>query len=291
MSFARYRSISVALSLATSLLLGCGSDDGGEDPGIGHDDGSEVPSTGGTGTDGPDDDGNGALPGGDAGAGRDDGNGDDTASDASGAPAKGEDQGVGDGHDVILIGDSWMNLNGVSGIQQSVAKAASGKGYRPFGVPGTRMLDNVIPMQYQAAKTQNADIKTVIMTGGGNDVLMDPLVLADCLMVGQACKDRVEQVGALYEKMAGELAADGVQDVVIVLYTRGTLLGAKVIDHIWAKMTPICDNAPVRCHLVDPDQLGAGTMKTRDGIHPTDEGYDLIGKSVYERMEKEGMRR
>lgn len=32
-------------------------------------------------------------------------------------------------------------------------------------------------------------------------------------------------------------------------------------------------------------------MPTRDGIHPTDAGYDLIGQHLQQLMQLEGMRR
>ena len=32
-------------------------------------------------------------------------------------------------------------------------------------------------------------------------------------------------------------------------------------------------------------------MQLRDGIHPTDAGFDALGKTVFQLMEKEGMRR
>ena len=32
-------------------------------------------------------------------------------------------------------------------------------------------------------------------------------------------------------------------------------------------------------------------MPTRDGIHPTDAGYDQLGQAIYQLMVSEGMRR
>lgn len=286
MAFVRYRHVSVAITLALGLHLGCGGEveqavlasapgENSELPG--DDNGSNDAGVGAEG-DSPDETGDAGPIATDAGV---------DPSDAGGT----KDQGVGDGQDVVLIGDSWMNLGLGVGIQQSVVKAAASKPYRRFGAPGTRMLDGVIPSQYAAAKAENPNIKTVIMTGGGNDVLLTPHVLADCLVLGAACKSQIDKVGDAYKKLTSDAAADGVADIVIVLYTRGTLLGPRVIDYIWTKMTPICDSSPVRCHLLDPDKLGAGVVKTRDGIHPTNAGYDLIGEGVYALMKSEGMRR
>lgn len=288
MAFVLRRPTSVAFALVLGLQVGCGGDDDAGSRAPSPDENEEFSSDAGSNTGdtswGDPDRGDGGDPSGpdtnDAGSTNDGGKTDGP-----------EDLGVGDGQDVVLIGDSWMNLGLGVGIQQSVVKAANGKAYRTFGVPGTRLLDGVITNQYQAAKTENPDIKTLVMTGGGNDVLLDPIVLADCLMLGAACKARLDEIGAAYVKLVDTMASDGVRDLVIVLYTRGTLMGAKAIDYIWQEMTPICDSAPLRCHMVDSDELGLGVLKTRDGIHPKDEGYDAIGAGVVKLMEHEGMRR
>lgn len=205
-------------------------------------------------------------------------------------PDDGVDLGVGDGQDVVLIGDSWMNLGSV-GIQQSVVKASGGRPYRTLGVSGTRMLNGQIPGQYAAAKAADPDIKTLIVTGGGNDVLQDPLVLVDCFNVGPTCQAQLDQVGDVFEEMSQEALADGVEDVIIIMYTRNTLLGAPIVDYVWETMTDTCTNGPVRCYMIDPDEVAGGLMETRDGIHPTDAGYDQLGEAVYQLMVQEGMRR
>jgi hypothetical protein len=48
--------------------------------------------------------------------------------------------------------------------------------------------------------------------------------------------------------------------------------------------------ATPRCHFVDPVQQLMGKI-SGDGIRPTDEGYDILGKTVWDLMKAEGMRR
>jgi hypothetical protein len=204
-------------------------------------------------------------------------------------PEPHEDLGMGDGHDVVLIGDSWMNLGSV-GIQQSVI-AASGQAYRAYGVPGTRLLDEVIPNQYVQAKAENPDIKTVIMSGGGNDILQNPLALLDCPALGETCKSIIDMVGQRYIALTDQMAADGVEDIIIINYSRNTLLGAAPVDYSTETITPTCETAPLRCHTLDPDEIAGGLMELRDGIHPTDANYDLLGDYIYDLMAAEGMRR
>lgn len=204
-------------------------------------------------------------------------------------PTPHEDLGMGDGHDVVLIGDSWMNL-GTVGIQQSVLKA-SGQPYRAYGVSGTRLLDGAIPGQYAQAKAENPDIKTVIMTGGGNDILQNPLALLDCPTLGETCKSTIDMIGERYVQMAAEMAADGVQDIIVIGYTRNTLLGAAPTDYSYETIGPTCETAPLNCNTVDPDEVAGGLMELRDGIHPTDANYDLLGEYIYDLMVSQGIRR
>jgi len=213
--------------------------------------------------------------------------------DASLPDEEGEDLGEGDGKDVITIGDSWMNLTRTSGIEQSLEKV-SGRDYRNFGVSGTRLLDEVIPRQYASAKAQDPDIKTVVMTGGGNDILQAKLL--DCVdsAFGDACKAQIDMVGARLVKLWEEMSKDGVRDVVIIGYTKkAMLLGTLVKSAEYSNETipPLCAavKPPLRCHALDADMVFDGTL--RDGIHPTDPGYDAIAKGVWELMQKEGMRR
>src|SRR4051794_12397694 len=81
-----------------------------------------------------------------------------------------EDLGKGDGTDVVTIGDSWMSIitNG-GGIEGGLDRA--GTSYRHYSVAGTLLLNGQIPGQYDQAKAINPKILTVIMTGGGNDIM------------------------------------------------------------------------------------------------------------------------
>jgi hypothetical protein len=212
-----------------------------------------------------------------------------------GGTATRPDQGMGDGKDVITIGDSWMNLDGTVGIQQSLEKA-SRRDYRNYGVPGTLLLDESIPSQYVAAKGEGP-IKTVIMTAGGNDVLQDPLLLAfECPdgTFSDACKKRIDDVGARLGSFWAEMSRDGVMDVVIISYTSKALFGGYTQTQAYSreKITPICDKvpAPLRCSSVETDEAVPDVM-LREGIHPDDASYDKIGAAVWAHMQKLGMRR
>jgi lysophospholipase L1-like esterase len=217
-------------------------------------------------------------------------------------PVMRPDQGMGDGKDVITMGDSWMNLSSGVGIENSLERVSK-RDYRNFGVSGTRLLDEAIPTQYTNAKREGA-IKTVIMTGGGNDILQDLNlgILGGCNDDNidkdstMACKKRIDEVAARLTKLWADMSKDGVQDVVIVAYTaKATILGnvfKKSVAYSSSKIPPLCAAVapPLRCWTVDSD-LEVPDLALRDGIHPDDKGYEAIGTAVWKLMQAQGMRR
>jgi lysophospholipase L1-like esterase len=209
------------------------------------------------------------------------------ASDAMAMEPMREDLGEGDGKDVITIGDSWMLLS-TTGIQQSLVKV-SGQPYRTYGVGGTRLLNGQIPGQYDSAKSADPDIKTVIMTGGGNDILQTGLS-NDCASGGDMCRQQLVTIAEALSDLWAQMGADGVQDVVHILYSSDA--GSGVADSIKnaGELERRCAEAPLHCHLLATDDLVMGDLRS-DGIHPTDVAYDRIATGVYELMKKEGMRR
>jgi hypothetical protein len=191
-----------------------------------------------------------------------------------------EDLGKGDGKDVIAIGDSWMLLTG-TGIQTGLLKASK-QPYRVYGVPGTQLLNGQIPGQYDDAKREDPDIKTVVMTGGGNDLLLTG-------MTGAGADGQIAKVAEGLVKIWNQMGADGVKDIVYIEYSRGGT-NEKNVNTGTAMIQPLCAKIePARCHWIDSDETIM--MQLRDGIHPTDAGFDALGKTVFALMEKEGMRR
>lgn len=197
-----------------------------------------------------------------------------------------EDLGKGDGSDVITIGDSWMSFVANGGGIEAGLRAASMQPYRNYGFPGTMLLDEVIPDQYESAKRANPDIKTVVMTGGGNDLLLTGMGGNGCT---ENCMMTIDKVAARLETLWKEMGEDGVQDLVYIEYSQGGDNG-DAVGYGHTKLVPLCAAAaPIRCHLLHSDDFIM--MMLLDGVHPTMDGCTKLGKAVYALMEKEGMRR
>jgi hypothetical protein len=203
----------------------------------------------------------------------------------AGAPEMREDLGKGDGTDVITVGDSWMSyaLNG-GGIETGLL-AASGQRYRTYGVAGTMLLNEVIPNQYKSAKRANPNIKTVVMTGGGNDLLLTGMTTGGCTA---GCMSTIDDVTQRLKEMWEEMAADGVEDVIYIEYSRGGG-NAPGVNYANQVIPPVCAAAPVRCHFIDSDLII--NMELIDGVHPTASGCTKLGKAAFDLMVEKGMRR
>jgi hypothetical protein len=199
----------------------------------------------------------------------------------AGQPSQHADLGKGDGRDVITIGDSWMNLI-VQGIEPSLDKV-SGQTYRHYAAPGTLVLNEQIPNQYESAKMASPDIKTIVMTGGGNDILT-----SSC--ADTACNSIVDMVGMRLTALLAEAGKDGVQDVVLIGYTYPSdMTKHESLDYSIMVSTKVCaeDSMP-RCHFVDSTKL---MITLQDGIHPNPAGDDLVAQTAWDLMQAKGVRR
>jgi hypothetical protein len=211
---------------------------------------------------------------------------DATAGTGAGGSGPGEgtrDLGKGDGSDVVTIGDSWMQIatNG-GGIEGGLDRA--GTMYRHYAVPGT-LLNGTIPGMYDQAKAVNPKIATVIMTGGGNDIMFSNgcATKESCAMAVQTI---VDELDVLWTRMSG----DGVTDVVFISYSKNAGTAPSDTRPDTVPIPPICTKGPIRCHSINTD-MEVGPTDTVDGIHPTLPACDLIAKKVLAELEATGARR
>jgi lysophospholipase L1-like esterase len=194
------------------------------------------------------------------------------------------DLGEGDGSDVITIGDSWMDFFASGGGIEG-ALAREGKDYRNYSLSGTRLLNGVIPRQYDTAKARDPNILTVIMTGGGNDILQGAY---SCDTV-EGCNRFVRDLVAALDELWTEMSNDGVKDVIYIGYSSDSGTGPRDARPTERPTPEICITGPIRCHSLPTTDLVMGDLL--DGIHPTRAANDRIADAVIELMAQEGMRR
>mgnify|MGYP001155131119 CR=1 FL=1 len=221
-----------------------------------------------------------------------------------------EDLGEGDGRDVVALGDSYMRLPnlfqgpGNEGVDVSLAKA--GKKYRTRAYTGANVFppkpvavkNGVIPNQFKSARAEDPNIKTVIVSGGANDIDDSDGCngAATAAELSDKCKQELDSINDAIDAFLAEMAQAGVQDVIWVGYGPTPTSGNKVvegaIDYLRTTRKARCttNNAAIglRCHYIDNF---AAQIPTRDGFHPTSAGYDAIANAVLARMKEEGVRR
>jgi hypothetical protein len=209
------------------------------------------------------------------------------------------------GSSVLLIGDSYMDINTKAfGTElQKLAKAAgalaSGEKYTDRSVSGSQMVGGLIgpniPTQYANENNSDGHIKTVVMDGGGNDVLLGD---RNCITVqappeSQHCVDTIAGTVAAAKTLFAKMAADGVENVVYFFYPHlpgGGLGGTKsledaTLDYSLPITRESCEGAPVHCVFVDTVGLfGETAGDFQDGIHPTVANINKISAAVWDAM-------
>lgn len=208
-----------------------------------------------------------------------------------------EDLGEGDGRDVITIGDSWMSNSLFTGnaIEGALDRLTM-RPYRHYARQGVMLLSGslvfgpAIPTQFDAALRADDDIKTVIMTGGGNDILQNPELQADCEEGGDACAAKLAEISAALESLWQRMADNGVEDVIYIGYASDAGSSAEDITNVNKNgVAELCAAAPLNCHIIDSTPLVMGDFT--DGIHPTRAANDRLARAIYELMEERKIRR
>lgn len=197
--------------------------------------------------------------------------------------SKRTDLGKGDGTDVVTIGDSWMDyVGGGGGIEAGLDRA--GTDYRHYGLSATTLISGQIPGQYTRAKGVNPDIKTVIMTGGGNDVMFS----GGC-NTAERCEMSVAAIQEALNTLWTEMADDGVKDVIYIQYSEDAGTAPSGTRPKTTKPVPICLTGRILCHTLPTTELVMGQLV--DGIHPARAANDRIAEALLKMMDERKMRR
>lgn len=216
----------------------------------------------------------------------------------AGTPTTGDDLGVGDGSDVVTIGDSWMANTLGTGNAIEGALDRLGTDYRHYGQQGARLLRDgfllrvipAIPKQFDEALDDGADIKTVIMTGGGNDVLLESDLVEDCQVDGPDCEERLLEIKEGLEGLWADMAAAGVRDVLYIGYSSdaGTA-GSQATNVFENGVADSCAEAPLRCHVIDSTSLVLGEFQ--DSVHPNQAANNRMAIAIVDKLAEVGARR
>jgi hypothetical protein len=194
---------------------------------------------------------------------------------------------------VLVIGDSFFAASHqitayLEGLARDAGVVPTGARYRDNSRLNANMLANAGIADQYASATAEADVKVVIMNGGGADVLV-----GSCDTVDASCPP-IDAAAAAARELLAKMASDGVANVVYVFYPdpmKDTTpnLRAKM-DVLRPLIQGACEDSAVPCHFLDlrrtfadhyPDYIQA------DGLNPTATGSQAAALAIWAVMQSE----
>jgi hypothetical protein len=240
--------------------------------------------------------------------------GDSPAPDAGASCMRGQVQ----PSEVVMLGDSYMDLGNVGPTIQMVAGAM----YRTYYLLGAALNYGSgqlnIPYQFDSmAIPDNPDIKVVITTGGGNDILIDNRQCLTTPVQGDTqCHTAIDDSLMKAQELLVDMANHGVKNIVYFFYPHvdpsATFTGPNAndwLDYAYPLAAQMCCGtgaqapsspdltchgtvAGVDCVFIDTrpefaghnDPMDQNSYWFQDGIHPTQPGADAIANKVWAQM-------
>ena len=198
-----------------------------------------------------------------------------------------------DRDDIITLGDSIFDL---SGDIQTYLEQEAGQTFRNYTQSGAMLsggiLATAVDQQYADANGANGDITTVVMNGGGNDILI-PAILLDpygCRThwwrwnISRSCKNLVNNSYVSGVNLLNEMDADGVENIIYLGYY--TLPGSnanltKAVNYGDKRLAEACANTVANCTFIDPRGTVPAEHILSDNIHPTAEGSRTLANQIW----------
>lgn len=207
-------------------------------------------------------------------------------------------------YQVGIMGDSYIHLSGdFTRILEENARKAGALGAREEYVDramsaaamGSYLINVVPPIPTQLPQVLEDSrrrgpegVKLIIMTGGGNDVLINNMQCRRLQQPTEECKDVVANSLMIMKKLFGDMKAAGIKEVIYFWYPDlGVQVGKVINDYAIPLAKEACEsNADVRCHFVDTRDAFRGHPEYIEGddIHPTEAGSKVIADLVWDVM-------
>jgi lysophospholipase L1-like esterase len=174
-----------------------------------------------------------------------------------------------------------------------------------------------IPDQLPTALADNPNIKAIVMTGGGNDILVaDTLMFPDAGMCTSTptaptiadCMTIVSKALDMAKALMDDAADAGVRDVVYFFYPHipggGLISGPTpnpMLDYALPRAQKVCESAlevtggRMKCHFVNMVPVFEGKMglfadavsEDGDGVHPNSMGSKVMAEEIWRVMQAE----
>jgi hypothetical protein len=208
-----------------------------------------------------------------------------------------------DNNQVITLGDSIFDL---SDELQGNLEDYAGQTFRKYTLSGAQLYNRGIGIapvvdQYAEAKIDDSDIRTIVMDGGGNDILIPVVAQFD----PYRCKTHWYQFGKLSSKcrafiddlyidgvnLLNDMDEDGVDNIIYLgyYYTKNALLPLKnlkqAVDYGNTILANACKNSTANCTFVDPRSSISNSDIIFDGIHPASSGSRKLADLIWPHLQ------
>lgn len=197
-------------------------------------------------------------------------------------------------NDVITIGDSIFDLNGVI---EDTLESYAGETFRDYTQSGAELAGGsfatAIVDQYDDAKATDSNISTIVMDGGGNDILI-PATLFDpygCRTrwyrwnISNSCVNLIQDQYVNAVNLLNEMNTDGVDNVVWLGYyelPRGNANLTQALNLGDDYLGYACEVAgAANCTFVDPRGTVPASQVESDDIHPTPAGSVNLANQIW----------
>jgi len=198
-----------------------------------------------------------------------------------------------DRNEIITVGDSIFDK---SGELQVFLEQHAGQTFRRYTQGGSYLASSAgstpIVQQYADAKADDANIETVVMNGGGNDIMV-PAALVDTYKcrtpwyrpnLSDQCKSYIDELYIDTVNLLNTMAADGVSDVVYLGYyhPKGLFSNlAKAVDYGNLRIQDACTNSVVNCTFIESRSTITPNEIIADGLHPTTTGSQKLADLIW----------
>jgi lysophospholipase L1-like esterase len=207
-------------------------------------------------------------------------------------------------NNVVFLGDSIFAFSGE--IHDNL-EVIAGTTFRNYCVSGASLTsDNIatsidVKEQYAIARSDNNNIKTIIMDGGGNDILI-PAIAFDpynCKVdwwesgLSSTCKAFINDVYVEGVDLLNQMGRDGVQNVIFQGYyhlkngmTGSTTLNPAVDygDTMLAKAVTNATSGPKYRVYIDPRSTIVDSDIIFDGVHPNSTGSLKLANLIWPKL-------
>jgi len=215
----------------------------------------------------------------------------DAAEAGTGAEAGACESGTVPANQVLIIGDSFFATDHqitayLEGLARDAGVVSEGERYRDRSSLISNALalsGNGIQDQYTGGVSE-AEVKVVIMDGGGADALLGSCDSADasCPVIAAAA--------AAAQALLSQMATDNVEQVVYAFYPDPGNASVKArIDALRPLIQSACENAPLPCRWLDLRTVFAGHYAEyiqADQLDPTDAGARASAEAIWATMQQ-----